>query len=321
MHDRALTTWMLRGLVAVVLCHSTAFQAQSGELKWQTIDQYTAALRNAVFKTSSGAEIKFTAVRFHLGYTRLKLSGTSETVAAGRDVKDGIAKFVVNGEQRAELLSYSLEGVLGHSKDKPLFIAPAGWAAGQRRPDQIGLLRINGRQLYPLVNKPTFSAIFCLHDSEHYKGYDAVVPVLFTSNDITSLNARAGKCRDAVQVGPRIIEEGGKRGISESELKTERYQRVVFFVDDPNRNDWPAKSRESARNGYVLLTHNKVHLYDLQALLLDKEIYAGGSPHWAVNLAGDDQAGLILNHGNEPEMFDNTLATVGSALIIERRPD
>jgi hypothetical protein len=146
--------------------------------------------------------------------------------------------------------------------------------------------------------------------------------VVFTSNDITNLNPRATKCRDALQVGPRIIEEGSKRGITESELRTERYKRIVFFVDEPHRSDsLPVKSREAARNGYILVTHNKVHLYDLQTMLLDKPIYDGGDSHWAVNLAGDDQSGLIINTKPEPDFIENTLATVGSAIVVERRSD
>lgn len=309
-------------LAALGTCMSAEIlNAQSGSYKWEPIGTYAAILKGSTYRTDSGAEIKFTAVRFHLGYFRLKLASTSETVAGGRDVKDGIAKFIVNGEQKAELLSYSLEGVLSHLKEKPLIISAAGWATSQRRSEQIGLLKVNGRKIYDLTARSTFSAVFCLQDTEYYKGYDAMVPVVFSSNDIGSLNPRALKCNDAVQVGPRIIEEGAKRGITEGELRTERYQRVVFFVDDPHRNDSPPKSRDAARNGYILLTHNKVHLYDLQTMLLDKGIYDGGGPHWAVNLAGDDQTGLIVNDRPEPELFENTLATVGSVLIVERRPD
>jgi hypothetical protein len=224
--------------------------------------------------------------------------------------------------KNSERLLRKSRQILAHLKDKPLVISAAGWAISQRRPEQIGLLKISGRKIFDLTPKSTFSAIFCLHDAEYYKGYDSTVPVVFTSNDITNLNPRATKCRDALQVGPRIIEEGSKRGITESELRTERYKRIVFFVDEPHRSDsLPVKSREAARNGYILVTHNKVHLYDLQTMLLDKPIYDGGDSHWAVNLAGDDQSGLIINTKPEPDFIENTLATVGSAIVVERRSD
>jgi hypothetical protein len=42
---------------------------------------------------------------------------------------------------------------------------------------------------------------------------------------------------------------------------------------------------------------------------------------WAVNLAGDDQSGLIINTKPEPDFIENTLATVGSAIVVERRSD
>lgn len=294
--------------------------SQPSTYEWTEIVPQFAVLRDTSYKTNSGAEIRFTAVRFHLGFYRLKLASTQETLAAGRDVKDGIARFTVNGEPRAELLSYSLEGTLSHLKEKPIALAPAGWATNQRNPRQIALLRINGHDVSPPTSRPSFSAVLCLNDTEYYKNYDATVPVIFTSNDISSLNPRSVKCKDAVQIGPRIIEEGGKRGITESELKTEKYQRVVFFVDEPYRDDaLPARAREAARNGYILITHNKVHLFDLQTMLLDKPIYSGGAPHWAVNLAGDDHTGLLINTPPEPEQIENTLATVGSVLIVERR--
>ncbi|MFT4277777.1 MAG: hypothetical protein QM576_15610 [Rhodopseudomonas sp.] len=314
----------LRLFVAAVatLTAATASAGETNSYKWETIAPHFAILREATYTTPSGAELRFTAIRFHLGHFRLKLAGTQDTLAAGRDVKDGIARFVVNGEPKAELLSYSLEGTFSHLKEKPFALAPAGWASNQRNPTQIGLLRINGRDVFPLTRRPTFSAVLCINDTLYYKSYDATVPVVFTSNDISSLNLRARKCKDAVQVGPRIIEEGGKRGITEGELKTARYQRVAFFVDDPHRDDaLPARSREAARNGYILLTHNRVHLFDLQTMLLDKQIYEGGEPHWAVNMAGDDHTGLLINAHHEPDLIENTLATIGSVLMIERRLD
>ncbi|WP_022720047.1 hypothetical protein [Rhodopseudomonas sp. B29] len=308
----------LAGAFSVALLVSLPAKAQT--YKWKEVEPHFEVLRDAAYKTPSGADIKFTAIRFHLGYFRLKLASTQETLAAGRDVKDGIARFKVNGEPKAELLSYSLEGTLNHLKEKPTALAPAGWATNQRNPAQIALLRINGRTIYKPTSLPSFSAVLCLNDIDYYKDYDAIVPVVFTSNDITNLNPRAAKCKDAVQLGPRIVEEGGKRGITESELRTEKYQRVIFFVDDPLRDDkLPARSREAGRNGYILLTHNKVHLFDLQTMLLDKPIYAGGRAHWAVNLAGDDHTGLLINTPPEPELIENTLATVGSVLIVERR--
>jgi hypothetical protein len=96
---------------------------------------------------------------------------------------------------------------------------------------------------------------------------------------------------------------------------------VVFAVDEPRRQSQNPKSRDDARNGYLLITHNPVHLYHLQYLLLDRAFYGGGAPHWAVNLAGSSQSGMVLFSDGTPDLIENTLAVVGSVLVVERRPE
>jgi hypothetical protein len=165
------------------------------------------------------------------------------------------------------------------------------------------------------------TAILCLIDKNRYQKYDAMVPVTFNSNDPEHINPRAKLCKDAVQAGPRIIEESAKPGITKAELDNPPSQRVVFIVDEPKRRTGLARSRKSARNGYLLITHNPVNLYDLQSMLLDRAFYDGGDPHWAVNLAGANLSGMFVNTGSKPLLIGSTLAVVGSVIVVERRAD
>ena len=96
-------------------------------------------------------------------------------------------------------------------------LIPAGWSRSQRFLEHVGLLRIDGEELHRIFDKPSLSTILCLHDTQRFGDYDALVPVAFFANE---LSERAAKCPNAVQVGPRILEEKAQPGITQSELRT-----------------------------------------------------------------------------------------------------
>src|SRR5262249_40269721 len=147
-------------------------------VRWEKLFPHVDIARDADC-SSSGVQIRFTAVRFHLGHTRMRLLDTETTVNDGRTVKDGIAIRLVDGKSVAEALNYGLDGVNSRIEAKPAVLAPAGWSRSQRYVEHVGLLRIDGKELHRFSNRDSISAILCLHDSDWHGDYDATVPVLF----------------------------------------------------------------------------------------------------------------------------------------------
>jgi len=99
--------------------------------------------------------------------------------------------------------------------------------------------------------------------------------------------------------------------------------RVSFALDDPGRKFSP-KNRENARNGYLIVTETRVHLWDVQKMLLSADFYGAGSkPHWALNMAGGGASGLIMRGGTDksPIIIGNPAGYIGSAFVLtSRRP-
>lgn len=309
--------------IAVALFASLTWTAPTASrefrIDWEHTEPYIEIVRDGKYTNSNGTEIQFAAIRFHLGHVKLRLLDTRETIDSGRVVDSGISRSTVDGRSYAEILNYGLEGVLQRQSRETIALAPAGWSRSQRFLEHVGLLRVGGRQIHPLSDRSGLSAILCLNDASGFSGYDAFVPVLFFANDPSSLNRRALTCQDAVQAGPRILEERGRAGISASERESVKYKRVVFAVDDPGRNEFPSKSREAARNGYLIATRNPTSLYDIQEMLLDSNFYHGPKPHWAVSLAGANLTGMIIVTDKGTEFIENTQAVVGSVLAVDRR--
>jgi hypothetical protein len=294
--------------------------AQDGAscVRWQQLFQHVQIVREAECSVG-GTQIRFTAVRFHLGHTRMRLVDTETIVNEGRTVKDGIAIRLIDGKSIAEALNYGLDGVNSKIGAKPSVLAPAGWSRSQRYVEHVGLLRIDGKELHKFSTRDSISAVLCLHDSEWYGDYDAMVPVLFYQAQRGGMNERAMKCRDAVQAGPRLLGEKTRPIFKRLEAKRRPAQRVVFAVDEPNRPSLPPKSRDAARNGYILITHNPVHHFHLQQFLRERTLYGGGEPHWAVNLAGANLTGMLASVEGSPELIENTSAILGSVIVIEPR--
>lgn len=198
-----------------------------------------------------------------------------------------------------------------------------------RKIEHSGLLEISGEQLSEFDDRPSLSAIICLHSpAPIYRNYEYQVPAFYKSADFEH-SSLAKKCKDAVQAGPRIIEDPNvsaeQSGISDAEANLRPQSRVIFALDNPGRQFPPGKPnnrlRENARNGYLIVTEEPVHLVDVQKVLLSPAFYgAGSNAHWAVNMAGGGPAGLVIRTGSykSPEVIGNSSGVIGSAFVITK---
>src|SRR5574337_1207600 len=125
------------------------------------------------------------------------------------------------------------------------------------------LLKVAGKYISDFDDREGLSAILCLN-IPIYKPteYDYQNPVFFRREAQGQLD-KAATCRDAVQVGPRIIEDPKnktlrRRGINADEERrnVRASRRVVFAVDDPRRAFPDNKAKDNARDALLIVTQN-----------------------------------------------------------------
>jgi hypothetical protein len=189
----------------------------------------------------------------------------------------------------------------------------------------------------------------CL-DSPKYQsqGYQFQLPVFYRTDD-DKQQELISQCKDAVQIGPRILEDPNGRAKDSAtqmpytrvvngtqdhlsvyfgipgKMKESRsaYYRSVIALDEPGRDDKDGKSRKVARNAYIVVTQTPVTLWEMQSMLSSSAFYANDqyAPYWAVNLVGGDYAGLIVKSPRSMDVtrVGNTDITQASMLVVLRR--
>lgn len=298
---------------------------QSNKFDWTQID--TGRLWVALHRNYGG--IKFSAVRFHLGYYRLNLvdmkSYRDRSLGKSRAIRDEreFSKSVLDVGIKAIYETWA-------NPTEIVAVAPAGWSTSLRRIEHSGLLKISGEQLSEFDDRPSLSAIICLHSpAPEYRNFEYQVPTFYKSADFEH-SSLAEKCKDAVQAGPRIIEDpkvsAEQSGISDAEVNIRPQSRVIFALDNPGREFPPGnpnvRLRDNARNGYLIVTEEPVHLVDVQNVLLSRGFYGADSKRWwAVNMAGGGPAGLVIRTDpyKSPEVIGNHSGVIGSAFVVLKR--
>lgn len=292
---------------------------------------------------------RFSAIRFHLGYFQLKLLGVA-------DFAKGHVEDIARPQNVDPSLSSLLElGLAAVFKAKPfqnlVAVVPAGFPASEKKPINLGLLKTDGvTQSQLLAEGP--SAVLCL-DSPKFqgKGYQFQLPVFYRTEDERQQNL-IRQCRDAVQVGPRILEDPTSLSKDSAQIQQyarpkditpnpwpvylgvsqkvaggrSAYSRTVILLDDPGREDrkeGDGKSKDLARNAYIVVTDTPVTFVELQSMLTSEGFYANDryAPYWAVNLVGGDYAGMIIGipDQDKPTSVGNTTITQASVLAILRK--
>ncbi|OIQ76392.1 hypothetical protein GALL_419280 [mine drainage metagenome] len=292
-------------------------------------------------------KFQFSAIRFHLGYFQIKLVGIADF--AEQHSKELAVSQKIDPSLNA-LFELGLRAVLRAKPfDQIMAVVPAGFPASEKKPINLGLLRIDGTTQSQLLDDGP-SAILCL-DSPRYhgQGYQFQLPVFYRTSEIRQQDL-IRQCRDAVQVGPRILEdpysiskEGTaqqsymrtKNGVSKpwpiylgipSKMATSRaaYFRTIIALDDPGRDDskeGDGKGKDVARNAYAIVTETPVTLWEVQNMLSSPGFYSDDryAPYWAINLVGGDYAGLIVKGTGPDRTFGNVDITQASVLAIVRR--
>lgn len=294
--------------------------AQSTQVLWQEISPGLW-----IAQDSHWGSIRFSAIKFHLGYYHLNLVD----VRSYRDKNiEKIRAISDNSRFSDELLGPGIEKIFKTWPDQSTIVAvaPAGWSTSLRKIEHSGFLKISGKQLSEFDDRESLSAIMCLNSpAPKYRDFDYQVPAFYKTSDPDQVE-KGESCSDAVQAGPRIIEDPNvtedPRGIVQSETRSRPQSRVIFALDNPGRH-FPSKNRENARNAYLIVTESLVHLWDVQEMLLSPNFYGSGSkPDWAVNMAGGGPSGLIVSRGPDkaPITIGNLAGVIGSAFVVTRRP-
>ena len=303
-----------------------------------------------IWHLPSGSRIEkfqFSAIRFHLGYFQLKLIGTAD-----------FAKHHAKQLGASQKVDPSLDSLfeLGLSAvyrakpfDEIYSLIPAGFPATEKKPINLGLLRVDGSTQSQLLDDGP-SAVLCL-DSPKYQGqgYQFQLPVFYRTGEARHQDF-IRQCKDAVQVGPRILED--PNSVSKDSAAQQSYMRIkngsakpwpiylgippklassraayfrtVIALDDPGRDDTKngnGKSKNLARNAYIVVTETAVTLWELQNMLSSSGFYDNDqyAPLWALNLVGGDYAGLIIKVSGLDKLIGNADITQASMLAIVRR--
>lgn len=304
-------------------------------------------------KTEDGRPrtFEFSAIRFHLGHYQLHLVSVMDFANSSRD---RIAERQGVDRNLAALLKLGLRAVFDVVKfeGQTMAVAPAGFPVEAGKMSNFGLLKVN-RQVIVRLREDGPSAIFCLDNPPKSapNRYEFQIPAFIR---VEANQARRDdlieRCSNAVQVGPRIIEDpeeaasGRVRvastedfarkgepaivkvnlGIQDKAANYTPYHRTIFAVDEPSRNHPDRFSKVNARNAYLIVTHTPVTLWDIQDMLKHKDFYANAAyaPHWAINFPGGDYVGLVhakSRDGRQVTEIGNFDATQSAVIVITRR--
>lgn len=300
-----------------------------GPVIWTKLGPFLEVARDQVWKVKAippgrgdARTFRFTALRFHLGYYQLKLVDLGEFA---RSKADSIAQDQNVDRALPALFELGERSVfrVNPFDDRIVAVAPAGFPTSSRSPTNLGLLKIDGIEKYKLLASGP-SAVLCLDNPQRTSGYQYQNPTFFRTG---SLINSVDRCRDEVQIGPRILEDPSRYlmqqfsnenplaetynrklegkidpqpiypGMPDIPSSYVKYLRAAFAVDEPGRLSDQNKDRDVARNGYILVTTTPAGYWDLQDLFKSAEFYANEryAPRWAVNLPGDDYAALIYS--------------------------
>jgi hypothetical protein len=313
------------GIALTGICVSSVVSAQTRTVWTEQRPGLQIALNQTW--TSQGASFKFSAIRFHLGHFRLQLIDIERFWIQNKQ------KILASSDERRfseALVDKGIKAIFDAlpQSEFPVAIIPAGWSASLSKVRQVGLLKIGGSVLSEMDDREAMSAVLCLSSPlSEYKNFDYQVPTFYKTHH-DSHEKFINACTDAVQVGPRIIEDIGvaedPRGITTEERAKRPTSRVIFATDNPGRKFPPNnRNRENARNGYFIVAETPVALYDVQEMLLSRTFYGDQSisPHWALNMAGGGASGLIVRPraDAQPIAIGNPSGVIGSALFLKER--
>jgi hypothetical protein len=314
----------------------------AADTPWMVLESDRAGKPILEYRTQAeGAPRKYLAVRAALDYFQLRLISSARL--AGDRPSDWVADLPTLRQSWLELQPADTNMVA---------IAPAGFPASIGSIVNVGLLRTDGIEDVEFQPKgPT--AVLCLHSSNPiFAGYDYQVPAFYRPDEISGHLNSANKCKDAIQAGPRILEDPKvpgaglstkvftgpdgdivvRLGISESEAGKTPYKRTVFAVDTPNDRPETDDHQFGGRNAYLIVFTDEVNLYDVQTLLVSPEFYGNPRyyPGWAINLVGGVYAGMIVPGLKNVAPSESTLDSgqvgsvdnpLSSAIALVRRTD
>lgn len=193
---------------------------------------------------------------------------------------------------------FSAEEVLKYAQVPGTVVSPIGYPRFAGDPLLRGLLRVDGATLTPLADSETerayLTTILCFDKRDSPRGIGKVsAPVIYANlQQWTDSN-----CENALQVGPRIIEKWGERGIRKR-------------LDQKDNRTTLSIGRD---NHFYLLYWTAIALYDVQQALVGRKLGPDASPKWAVNVSLREFSGILTTDWNVGE-----IETTNAAFLIFR---
>ena len=220
--------------------------------------------------------IEFTVLRVEPRYVRVAVVDLRHLRATVPGVRSG-------------QLAYSLREL--DRLRRPLAMINGGFTNSLVLPQPSGFVKIAGRVMSKLnVASNKQSGALCI-------SHGADVTILKSNSD------GLGRCEDALQSGPIVVEDPGKNGIKPGAVDA-RFARSIIGVDEGGR--------------VLLVQTSAASLFDVAEALIDQRT-VGLRVRTALNLDGDADSGLLIHRRGSDLVRGNVDATIPNAIAIVAR--
>jgi hypothetical protein len=281
MRSRPILLVNVIAFLGLVTCHDAAPSDNSAGCashgdKWQSVSEGACYIKTAV--AIEDAQYSVEGFRFDLNFYEVELvDAVGFFQNRSGDTPPGLAGRSSRNRSLSERHDFSASEVFGALASKTAVVAGIGYPRFPGDAVLRGLLRVRGRTINALADGATdkryLTAILCF-DTRENEGSHAMVsaPVLAYPDESTSY---AG-CRNAIQVGPRVIEKTEEAGVGR--LQGQDEDRLTFSMGNDFR--------------VYLLYWSDAPLWAVQKALLGGELGKGSVPRWAANISLRELAGI-----------------------------
>ena len=351
---------LIRLLAVATLSYAVPANA---ETVWSSLYSGVDVARYQSFTSTEGEKIQWSGIRIRTGNAQLELVDTQQFLE--RRISSEAGGKVISGGQ-SDLISsfgYSLDEIWSEVQTDPdvKAVVPIGYVEESGNPQVAGLFKRLGVIRNPLMNAPNMTAVFCLNAEAFRKTKNpertitetGVAPYLF---DVKTTESRRyqylqgldrlelqehygderireyfNSCRDAIQVGPKVIFPRRQELLAGQEPSLAGTRRSVdtdYFRD--GRNTYRTYFIWDLRGDITILTtHTRSSLDVVWELASDRDFFRGNvscpgadelsraCEYWAVALTSFEHSGLIYRDAaGNPVPLRRTDSVIPAALVI-----
>ncbi len=355
---------MKNKLMSLLTVAALSFAAPANaETVWSSLYPGVDVARQQSFTSSEDEEIRWSGIRIRTGNAQIELVETQQFLE--RRISSEAGGKLVSGDQSGLISSfgYSLDEIWAEvqADSDVKAVVPIGYVEESGNPQVAGFFKRLGIVRNPLMNAPNLTAVFCLNaeafrttrNPERTITETGVAPYLFDVKttetrqyqyvqglDRLELQEHYGdgrirqyfnSCRDAIQVGPKVIFPRRQELLAGQEPSLSGTRRSVdtdYFRG--GRNAYRTYFLWDLRGDITIITtHTRSSLDVVWELASNRDFFRGNAScrgadelsqaceYWAVALTSFEHSGLIYRDaaGNRVPLR-RTDSVIPAALLI-----